>query len=310
MSLLLNLSRFERKEVHKLGFDIMGRGRKKGVKPPLTSAERQKRYRARQKEIDPEGYKQKKKNDNRTQYEKNKKNPIKKLQLQMDGITAYYRKNPLIKVINAKKSSNESWGVDLFLSIEKEYVTIEPSKSEICLLPVLKHKYTILWICSKTEKEAVKGPSGYLKTQEMLLGYQIRMVIAAAKPDKEILSSFQFNLARANKDIKWDIWLNYDENNNNVKFKKGKASDNLMWKCDVQKVAWNNLKEWYDIVALNVGKNMWYPDYGTIQDKEDVERMLKKNNEVIVYANPSSDNTECKNIPQVYDSAWQDIDQG
>ena len=30
-------------------------------------------------------------------------NPIKKLQLQMDRITAYYRKNPLIKVINAKK---------------------------------------------------------------------------------------------------------------------------------------------------------------------------------------------------------------
>ena len=81
----------------------MRRGRKKGVKPPLTSAERQKRYRARQKEIDPEGYKQKKKKDNRYQYEKNKKNPIKKLQLQMDGITAYYRKNPLVKVINVKK---------------------------------------------------------------------------------------------------------------------------------------------------------------------------------------------------------------
>ena len=55
----------------------MRRGRKKGVKPPLTSAERQKRYRARQKEIDPEGYKQKKKKDNSYQYEKNKKNPMK-----------------------------------------------------------------------------------------------------------------------------------------------------------------------------------------------------------------------------------------
>ena len=51
----------------------MGRGRKKGLKPPLTSAERQKRYCARQKEIDPEGYKQKKKKDNSYQYEKNKK---------------------------------------------------------------------------------------------------------------------------------------------------------------------------------------------------------------------------------------------
>ena len=50
----------------------MGRGRKKGIKPPLTSAERQKRYRAKQKEIDPEGYKQKKKKDNKTQYEKKK----------------------------------------------------------------------------------------------------------------------------------------------------------------------------------------------------------------------------------------------
>ena len=81
----------------------MGRGRKKGIKPPLTSAERQKRYRAKQKEIDPEGYKQKKKKDNKTQYEKKKNNPIKKLQLQIDGITSYYRKNPLIKVINVKE---------------------------------------------------------------------------------------------------------------------------------------------------------------------------------------------------------------
>ena len=44
----------------------------------MTSAERQKRYRAKQKEIDPEGYKQKKKKDNKTQYEKKKKQPNKK----------------------------------------------------------------------------------------------------------------------------------------------------------------------------------------------------------------------------------------
>ena len=61
--------------------------------------------------------------------------------------------------------------------------------------------------------------------------------------------------------------------NNNVKFERGKAPDNLMWKCDVQKEAWNNLKGWYDIVALNVGKNMWYPDYGTKQHFYDVKEI-------------------------------------
>ena len=56
---------------------------------------------------------------------------------------------------------------------------------------------------------------------------------------------------------------------------------------------------------------MWYPDYGTKQDFYDVKEILKSNNEVIVYANPSSGNTECKNIPQVYDKdkAWKDVDQ-
>ena len=45
----------------------MGRGRKKGIKPALTTAERQKRYRAKQKEIDPEGYMKKKRKDNKIQ---------------------------------------------------------------------------------------------------------------------------------------------------------------------------------------------------------------------------------------------------
>ena len=56
---------------------------------------------------------------------------------------------------------------------------------------------------------------------------------------------------------------------------------------------------------------MWYPDYGTRQDCDDVERLFKNNNEIIVYANPSSENTEYKNIPQVNDKdkAWKDVDQ-
>ena len=84
----------------------MGRGRKKGKKEPLTQAERAKRYRKKQLETNPEGYKKKKKKHNRSQYEKKKNNPLTKLQLQMDGIIAYYRKNPLIKIISAKKDSN------------------------------------------------------------------------------------------------------------------------------------------------------------------------------------------------------------
>ena len=36
---------------------------------------------------------------------------------------------------------------------------------------------------------------------------------------------------------------------------------------------------------------------------------MKNNNTVIVYANPSTGNTECKQIPEVYDIAWQDVDQ-
>ena len=40
------------------------------------------------------------------------------------------------------------------------------------------------------------------------------------------------------------------------KFKKGKEPDNLMWKCDVEEMAWNNLKQWNDIVAINVD---WLP---------------------------------------------------
>ena len=262
---------------HKLGFDIMGRGRKKGVNPPLTPVERAKRYRAKQKETNPEGYKKKKKKDNRIQYEKKKNNPLTKLQLQMDGITAYYRKNPLVKVINAKKGSDQSWGVELSgLSIGKEHVTIQPSKKEMCLLPELKHKYNILWICSKTVKEAVKGPTGFCITKEMLLGDQLRMVITAAKPDKEILSLFKFKIIREDSNINWNVGISYDDNNKCVKFTKGKKTDNLKWECDGEKVVWNNLKGFYDIVALNVGKNMWYPDYGTRQDCEDVERMLKK----------------------------------
>ena len=81
----------------------MGRGRKKGINQPLTPAERAKRYCEKQKETNLEDYKKKKKKHNKNQYEKQKNNPLKKLQLQMDGITAYYRKNPLVKVINAKK---------------------------------------------------------------------------------------------------------------------------------------------------------------------------------------------------------------
>ena len=135
----------------------MGRGRKKGINDPLTQAERAKRYREKQKETNLEDYKKKKKKHNKNQYEKQKNNPLKKLQLQMDGIIAYYRKNPLIKVISAKKDCNQSWGVELCgLTIGKEQVTIQPSKKELCLLPELKHKYRILWICSKTVKKAVK----------------------------------------------------------------------------------------------------------------------------------------------------------
>ena len=76
------------------------------------------------------------------------------------------------------------------------------------------------------------------------------MMIAAAKPDKEILSSFQFNLARANSNINWNVFLGNDDNNNHVKFKKGKKLDNLMWKCDVEKMAWNNLKECWKVSGV------------------------------------------------------------
>ena len=47
----------------------MGRGRKKGKKDPLTPAERSKRYREKQLETNPEGYKKQKKKHNRCQYE-------------------------------------------------------------------------------------------------------------------------------------------------------------------------------------------------------------------------------------------------
>ena len=88
----------------------------------------------------------------------------------------------------------------------------------------------------------------------MLLGDQLRMVIAAAKPDKEILSSFKFKIVREDSNINWNVGIKYDDNNNCVKFKKGEKTDNLKWECDGEKVVWNNLKEFYDIVALNVGK--------------------------------------------------------
>ena len=83
----------------------------------------------------------------------------------------------------------------------------------------------------------------------------------------------------------------------------------MKWECDGEKKVWNNLKEFYDIVALNVGKNMWYPDYGTIQDYADARHILENNNEVIVYANSSTGNTHYNYIPETYDSAWQDVDQ-
>ena len=233
----------------------MGRGRKKGINQPLTPAERAKRYCEKQKETNLEDYKKKKKKHNKNQYEKQKNNPLKKLQLQMDGITAYYRKNPLVKVINAKKSSHHSWGVELSgASIDKEHVTIQPSKKEMCLLPELKHKYNILWICSKTVKEAVKGPTGFCITKEMLLGDQLRMVITAAKPDKEILSLFKFKIIREDSNINWNVGITYDDNNKCVKFTKGKKTDNLKLECDGEKEVWNNLKGFYDRVALNVGK--------------------------------------------------------
>ena len=54
---------------------------------------------------------------------------------------------------------------------------------------------------------------------------------------------------------------------------------------------------------------MWYPDYGTVQDFSDAKQILKSNNEVIVYANPSTGNTEGVDISQVYDSAWLDVDE-
>ena len=62
----------------------------------------------------------------------------------------------------------------------------------------------------------------------MLLGDQLQMVIAAAKPDKEILSSFKFKLARVNSNINWNVYIKYDDNNNHFKFKKGEKTDNLM----------------------------------------------------------------------------------
>ena len=289
----------------------MGRGRKKGTKPPLSNAERQRKYRAKQNETNIEGYKEKRKKENRRQYEKRNNDPLRILQHQMDGVQSYYKKNPLIKVINAKKGEGISWGVELFLdhSDNKESVTIEPSKTEVCKLPMLKHKYNILWICSNTEKEAVKGPNGYLKTHQMLLGDEIRMVIAAAKPDKEILSSIRFSLARANSNINWNIGIDYDSTNNQVFFKKGSKSDNLIWKSDEDRSKWVNLEGSHDIVAINVGKKMWYPDYGTVQDFSDAKQILKSNNEVIVYANPSTGNTEGVDISQVYDSAWLDVDE-
>ena len=291
----------------------MGRGRKKGKKDPLTPAERSKRYREKQLETNPEGYKKKKKKHNRSQYEKKKNNPLTKLQLQMDGIIAYYRKNPLIKVISAKKDCNQNWGVELCgLTIGKEQVTIQPSKKELCLLPELKHKYRILWIYTKTVKQAVKGPSGFLTTKELLKKEnQLQMVIAAAKPEKEIISSFKFKISREGSNINWDVCVTYDVDNKCVKFTKGKQTDNLKWKCDKKKKVWNNLKGYHDIVALNVRKNMWYPDYGTIQDYHDVNRLFQNNDEIIVYANPSSGNTEYKNIPQVNDKdkSWKDVDE-
>ena len=291
----------------------MGRGRKKGKKDPLTPAERSKRYREKQLETNPEGYKKRKKKHNRSQYEKKKNNPLTKLQLQMDGIIAYYRKNPLIKVISAKKDCNQSWGVELCgLTIGKEQVTIQPSKKELCLLPELKHKYRILWIYTKTVKQAVKGPSGFLTTKELLKKEnQLQMVIAAAKPEKEIISSFKFKISREGSNINWDVCVTYDVDNKCVKFTKGKQTDNLKWKCDKKKKVWNNLKGYHDIVALNVRKNMWYPDYGTIQDYHDVNRLFQNNDEIIVYANPSSGNTEYKNILQDYDEdkEWKDVIQ-
>ena len=56
----------------------------------------------------------------------------------------------------------------------------------------------------------------------MLLGNQLRMVIAAAKPDKEILSSFKFKISREGSNINWNVGITYDDNNKCVKFRKGK----------------------------------------------------------------------------------------
>ena len=138
----------------------------------------------------------------------------------------------------------------------------------------------------------------------MLCGNQIRMVVAASKPIKTILSIVEFNIARANISIKWDIKLSYEDIENQVQFNKISKLDKLMWKSDVKRMKWIILEGGYDIVAINVGKNMWYLDYGTVQDYGDARQILENNNEVIIYANLSTDTKHCKNILGSYNSAW------
>ena len=58
------------KNAHKIGFDIMPRGRKRVKNPPLSNAERQRNYCAKQNKTNPECYKLKVKKANKKHYEK------------------------------------------------------------------------------------------------------------------------------------------------------------------------------------------------------------------------------------------------
>ena len=51
----------------------------------------------------------------------------------------------------------------------------------------------------------------------------------------------------------------------------------MIWKSDEERTKWINLKGSYDIVSINVGEKMWYPDYGTVKDFADAKEILKSN---------------------------------
>ena len=56
----------------------------------------------------------------------------------------------------------------------------------------------------------------------------------------------------------------YDHINNHVQFEKGSKADKLICKSDEEKEQWTNLRGRYNIIAVNVVKYMWYPDYATV----------------------------------------------